>query len=255
MTHKRLIVLILVFLVLSTLSAAHAAPESVSLTPIADDIAVFDNSALNTESPLVAGGSSATGAVCISQFETFLKYERPASIPVGSTLTSAVLTLRSMGFPGGSSTLTLKLFGSLNDGWSQGAGQIPWESKPSLDSDLAATVTGVVATGGNIVFPSTPQLVSFLNTQLNGDGIATIAIQAIECNSGISRQYFASMETTGANGIPATLTVSGTKPNSVTLTDFATDNAAPTWPLYAGLGALALLAVAGVTISRRRALR
>ncbi len=43
--------------------------------------------------------------------------------------------------------------------------------------------------------------------------------------------------------------------NAVELTDFTTENSAPTWPLYAGLGALALVAMAGVTISRRRALR
>lgn len=43
--------------------------------------------------------------------------------------------------------------------------------------------------------------------------------------------------------------------NAVELSDFTTDNPAPTWPLYAGLGALALVAVAGVTLSRRRATR
>lgn len=246
--------IMLVLIVISTLPITYAAPASVDITPVADDIAAYNDSALNIETPLNAGGSADPSGFCISQYETFLKFDLSSSgVPIGSTLTDATLTLRSTGSLNGSTSITLRLFGSFSDDWSEGSGQIPWANRPPKDSDLFSTTTGPVAAGEDVVFGSTPELVNFLNAQLNTDGVATLVIQATACNFPAARQYMASKETIGANGVPARLTVTGTGPNAVPLSTFTTDTADPTWPLYAGLGALALIAAAGVAWSRRRA--
>lgn len=255
MKFKKVITVLILVLVLSMWSTVSAAPEAIDLTPVADDIAVYNDSALNIETPLASGGSADPGGYCISQYVTFLKFNlTPATIPAGSTISGATLTLRSTGFLNGSTTITLRLYGSTNDSWIEGAGQIGWASQPNTDFDLNTEYSGpIVPAGNDVVFNTSPELVSFLNNELNGDRIVTLVIKTIACNFPASRQYMASKETTGSDGIPARLTITGTKPNSVALSIFTTDTPAPTWPLYAGLGALVLIAVARVAWSRRSA--
>jgi hypothetical protein len=257
MKFARVLLLMVILAALILVPAASAAPDAPNardFTVAADDISVFDDSALNTETPLVSGGSSATGVTCISQYITYLKFDLRSLIINNqpSSLSSATLTLRATGQLSGSTSITMKLWGSNTDSWTEGAGQILWASKPGLDSDLNTQKTGLVAAGSDVVFNTSAQFVSFLQQQLNTttDGIATIAIETIACNAPAARQYMASRETTGANAVPARLTLNGTTPTAVDIS--AASATRTSLPLYAGLGAVALFVVAGVMISRRR---
>lgn len=117
------------------------------------------------------------------------------------------------------------------------------------------SLTGPFTAGSAVTF-SDANLATRLQVAADGDNVLTLALSfSAGCNPlGTSIVSFYSTEVSPANPSPI-LTVEGTsEPNAVAISTFTTDNAAPTWPLYAGLGALALIAAAaGVAWSRRRA--
>jgi hypothetical protein len=202
MKLRTLLSMMLLIVGLGVVPVADAAPAVTSLNPIADDISYIAGN-VTAETPLVARGSNVGG--CLSQYETFLKFDL-GSVPAGHQITGAILTMRSTGFLTGSTSLTMKLWGSIDTGWSEGANQIPWASKPALSADLGSTATGPVIAGSNIIFNNTAQFVAYLNQQLAAAGkLATLAITLTECNTPAAGQYMASKETTGANGVPAKL--------------------------------------------------
>jgi hypothetical protein len=265
MKPLRTLLLILVLLGLSTLPAAYAAssaPDSVQFGPTLDDFTDISNTPdlLQADALLASGGSPSPGGTgtCISQQVAFLRFNL-ASL-TDATLTGATLTLRSLGSLNGSTSLTMKLWGSYDDGWQEGVAQIAW-SGPRLDLDLRSIATGPVAAGANIVFANdaTGQLVKFLQSQIkntnsnpNADQVATIGIQTIACGGTFpSRQYMASMQTTGENAVPAILTLTGQKPTAIQVSAASAERIAS--PIYAGIGAVVLFVVAGIVVSRRRA--
>ncbi len=96
--------------------------------------------------------------------------------------------------------------------------------------------------GSQLVFDSStnaPGLINYLNAKPASSG-GTLFVMMTGCPFG------------GANATFSSADLSMYDANSVTLSTFAAGDPVPTWPLYAGLGAVALLVVAGLAISRRR---
>jgi hypothetical protein len=84
-----------------------------------------------------------------------------------------------------------------------------------------------------------------------GDGTVTLALSfSANCGAQNSQLNFYSQEYTTDTTRQPQLVVTGTKPNSVEVSQASAQRTA--WPLYAGLGTIALFVVAGVVISRRR---
>lgn len=225
--------------------AAPSAPDAVSITPIADEYSYIANSNLGLDETLVARGSQDPGGSCLSQFESFLRFDL-GFLPSNYTVTSAVLTVRSTGTAGTNPALTMNLYGSENDVWQEGATEIRWEDRPQDLLDLFST-SPIVATGADVVFQSTSQFVDFLNSQNQGNDLATLAIKLTACSSPFAGQNMSSRE----GAVPPQLTITAVGPNAVTLTDSSAQQT-NSLPLYAGLGALALVAAVGVGLSRRR---
>ncbi|MCX6032249.1 MAG: hypothetical protein NT169_23520 [Chloroflexi bacterium] len=226
MKLRSLLVAALVVFGLGLIPAAGAAPAAVNATLVADDISyILGGTPLNQETALAVGGSGDPGGdvtKCISQYETFLKFDL-STMPSGEAITGATLTFRSLGPYAGSLNLTMRLYGSTVTDWSEGAGQIPWASRPITGAvDFQTTVAVLTPSGSDFAFNSTPQLVAFLNQQLTVPGkLVTLWITPTTCNYQYSRQYMASKETTGANAVPAQLALTTTPATSTVSGDIS----------------------------------
>lgn len=104
---------------------------------------------------------------------------------------------------------------------------------------------------GQVVTFSGSALVTYLNQEAGtisggtGDNLASFAVRFTTCAT-TSTQWFQDKE---GGSVAPTLAMFG--PNAVKVSETAATPAS-TFPLYAGLGAVALILVAGLAISRRR---
>lgn len=92
-------------------------------------------------------------------------------------------------------------------------------------------------------------LKDYIQTQVGGTVTLALAFSG-QCSAVSSAVTFYSQEYSTNVSYRPQLTIEGTKPTAV---DLATTSAERvTWPMYAGLGALAVVLAAGLAISRRR---
>ncbi|MGE5602120.1 MAG: hypothetical protein ACM30E_03660 [Nitrososphaerales archaeon] len=110
----------------------------------------------------------------------------------------------------------------------------------------SGTTSGTKLTWGG----SDPGLKNYIQSQADTDDVVTLAMSFSANCSTTSQVNFYSQEYSTAGSRPV-LTVEGTKPNAVEVST-ASAQRASSWPLYAGLSAVALFVVTGVVISRRR---
>lgn len=216
--------------------------------PIADDVASLTDSAaaINNETSLGVTGSGPSG--CTTALETFLKFDLTGIGTIGS----ATLTLRA-NFLSASGSLTMRLYGvqGVDTGWTEGVGQILWAGRPGPRIDLGTTAAAVAA-GNDLVFGTSPAFVSFLNGERTADGTATVIVTVDSCTTtGSISQGFDSKEK--VSGVDPLLALFG--PTPVTLSTFhASDKAPLTWPLYAVIITLSILAAGSVAYVVRRRL-
>lgn len=99
---------------------------------------------------------------------------------------------------------------------------------------------------------SSPELTQYVQQQANGDNTVTLIMSfSGNCSAITTQLNFYSMDYTGDATRKPALTVLGT-PLAVSLSNAEAQQQPNAWPFYAGIAAVALLVVAGVTISRRR---
>jgi hypothetical protein len=174
--------------------------------PPHDDAYVRTTSGDTNFNTLELSVASSTTACNVSD-TTYLKWDL-SSIPAGQTIGSATLTLTSTGVSGtGTAQLTLYKSG---DAYSAGpnVGQ-PWteagltaNNAPviSVPADALETQAAPTVIGQTLVFNSAA-LVSYLNTELAGDKVASLAIRfSSGCVAGVSFIRFGSKE--AASGQP-----------------------------------------------------
>lgn len=204
--------------------------------PVNSDIWVSTAGTQYTANPLQLKGDD-TGGGCISS-TAYLQW-------TGLTAVADEIAVASIGLTSSSAAMskiptpgTLTVYGTSDD------------ALPPLSVDTGTVLSsksfpaGNLAAGTPIVFPSSAHLVSYLNTARTGDGKATFAILWTTCSAHLQGI------TDSSTATPPLLTLEDS--NAVTLSSLAADDPAPSWPLYAGLGAVALIVVAGLAISRRR---
>jgi len=91
-------------------------------------------------------------------------------------------------------------------------------------------------------------LATYIGTQAGG--VVTLALSfSADCNGTLSQMNFYSQRYSNTAYRPQ-LTIEGTKPTAVDVSSTSAERTS--LPLYAGLGAVALILVAGLAISRRR---
>ncbi len=96
---------------------------------------------------------------------------------------------------------------------------------------------------------SDPELKNYIQTQAGGTVTLALAFSG-QCSAVSSALTFYSQEYSTNVTYRPQLTIEGTKPNAVTVATSSAETV--TWPLYAGLGAVALVVIAGLAVSRRR---
>lgn len=191
---------------------------------------------------------------CTPDRVTYLQWDL-SDVPVGAIINSAALSLYVNGVSGDFSIpRNVTLYQLLNDDWNESVtwNQVNPGTTPGAGPNLGPAIQTIgVLTTGTITFTNS-NLVSYLQSQADGDKIASFALEMTDnCTAGSTGVRFDSKDKT--NGISPQLIIQN--PNAVSISNLTTDTPAPTWPLYAGLAALVVIAAAGVAWSRRRAMQ
>lgn len=152
----------------------------------------------------------------------------------------------------GSQASTLSLVAVSDDAWNEtNVGSV----KPALGSTLSSVTfdpSNPPTQGSTLAFPSTPELLTFLNQQVANDPVgqkyASLGLVFSACSAGAPSIRFASKTNATYAGPKMDLV----DPTAVALTTLEANQPASNWPLYIGLGALALLVLGGLLVYRRR---
>ncbi len=199
----------------------------------------------------------ASGDACISRaWWSYMKWDL-TEVADKTQIGYAKLTLyvESIDTPAGPTLpagvqLSLYEIADAGDGWVETS--INSGNAPALGALIESQ--SVPAVGQLVVFGSA-NLLNYLKTQTNNIasfGIALTAPAGTSCGELDAVVRFYSRDATVADAQKPYLELrTDAPPNSVTLTDSSAQQT-NSLPLYAGLGALALIAVAGVGVSRRR---
>lgn len=231
---------ILLVVLITGLLAMVAVPVALAARPAVED-AWIDSSATSYNTAFLHVRSSVSGSNCSVTTTSYLKFDlTDVATAVGTVNLTLEYTYVNLG--GGNTTLTM--LPVTDDSWTETTvGTI----KPAPGATVLSTLQfpPAPAAGDKVTFPSTPELVNFFNQEATGDNFASIALRITGCTAGAPEVRFASAENAGNE---PSLDLLG--PNSVSLSQTSAERV--TWPLYAGLSAVALFIVAGVAISRRR---
>jgi hypothetical protein len=234
---KRLLAILTIVTVLGVFSTASALAAG-SGPPAADawtDINAADT--VNNTVNLWARGST---TACTVTNRTYLRWDVSG---LTSTVGTATMTLQINALSGDFTTpRSVSLYQVLTDSWTESL--LTWNNQPAIGT-LIQTV-GVSATG-QMTF-NAGALATYVDAQAKGDGQASFAIQMTgDCTAGSAGVRMDSKETSTGTAPQLVLY----SPNAVDMST-ASAQQQTSWPLYAGLGAVALFVVAGVVISRRR---
>jgi hypothetical protein len=190
---KSLIIVVLAVALGWSLHGVVWAVDTVPLIPTDDAFVRIDepddNSGDNPE--LAVQGQIPIIGACQSTAESYLKFDL-SSIP--DPIEGATLTFLST-FASSGLSLTMGLFGSLDDTWAEDT--ITWNNKPAI-STTQLSQASLTPAGNEFTFPSTPELIAFLESQRLGDGVATLGVIATDCNAFVVTQAMSSKEGTQA---------------------------------------------------------
>lgn len=191
---------------------------------------------INNTVNLWARGST---TACTPTNRTYLKWDLTG---VTSTIANATITLNINGLSGDfPNPHNITLYQVTNDAWDETT--LTWNNSPTIGSAIQTQTVTVV---GQVIF-NDPLLAAFLDAQAKGDHVASFAIDMTgNCTAGSVGARFDSKEAT--TGAKPNLSISN--PNAVDMSTASAQQSS--WLLYAGLAAVALVVVAGVTISRRK---
>jgi hypothetical protein len=233
--HKLYRALLVTLLALTAFGIASAAGTGVPIADTYTNINAADT-AYGTETQLWATLSGNNG-ICTTTRITYLQWD--LSNLAGTSLGSASIQLTRTGGTSNPQNYTVGLY-EVGNGWTETS---TWNTAPQ-PTTLIESKPFPTANGEKVTFNSTA-FVDSLQGKLGGT--ASYAIQFVQpggCSSTVS-VIFGSRES-GANA-PA---LAAATPTAVEVSTASAERSS--WPLYAGLGAVALVVIAGVMISRRR---
>lgn len=215
------------------------------------DTYVIVNGSVNPTAPNLAIQDS-TGA-CNDAYISYIQFDASNILAVSS----ASLKFTVGGTPGGlnnSPTLTLYGVTDFNPATLNGT-NYPRTATGELIQNMV--IPSTTAANAQFTFGgSDTGLANYIQAQANGATPQTVTLAlsfSANCFNQTSISFYS--QEGGTQAQDPTLTIVGTRkdPTAVAMTDFsAASDSKATWPLYAGLGALALIVVGGVAVSRRR---
>jgi hypothetical protein len=133
-----------------------------------------------------------------------------------------------------------------------------WNTAPSPQVDaLIMSKPFPASNGAALTFNSdeAPELLNYVRTEAaSTNHLLSLAIRLDDpensCPTGVTTLIMDSSEATSGTQVNIDIRTAGPPPNAVDMTKATAERVS--WPLYAGLAAVALFAVGGVIISRRR---
>jgi len=211
------------------------------------------DSVFNTVTVRVEAGDT----TCAQARWSFLQWDL-SDIAPGTTLASAKVTLYVSSISGDPSGAHLELHKVLNDAWEETTltynNPIATSVTPGDPATLLQSVPAPTAVNDAVTFDSAA-LLQYAQQQADGDNVASFAL-FVNGNCGNGTTLLVAMYSEESTTAPDELhkpyaLFKAPPPNAVDLTKTSAEQT-NSLPLYAGLGFLALVAVAGVVVSRRR---
>ncbi len=240
MTRKVIITTSLILLILA-LGAASVAAQLVSGPPEADAYAyqTYPDTNYNNNYLWVRGDT-------VGCTQTQISYLRWNVANLSSAVNYAGIILNA-NFTSGSPSTTQVVMYKTTDGWDPTT--LTFNNKPALGDVLDQKT---ITTAGLVTF-NAPAILTYVKQEAAGDKKVSIALAMTgNCTAGATSIRFDSAEPAAGGTAPfLDLRTDGPPPTAVQLST-ASAQQNNSLPLYAGLAAVALIVVAGVTISRRR---
>lgn len=247
---KRLLSLAVAMLLLGL---AVATAFAATLTPEADTFVDFQSANQNTNyntMELRLSGSADPEGNCTPTRTALLRFDVAAEPQAYTTAVLRVTTGLDAGSAGAANRI-VAVYAIANDTWNETTatyantlGNGSMVRGAQLDTATLPNLSPIPS--GQVVEFTSQALADFVNAQIAGDNKVSLAIQFTTCAT-VSTQWFQDKE---GGSVAAVLELTG--PTAVELTSAEAQQQPNTWPFYAGIAAVALLVVAGVTISRRR---
>lgn len=241
-------------LCLSIVGVAAAAPfiapsADIYIDSLQPSTALGQTDSLSLWTQLNGDASGEPGNCVVSQI-ALLQFDL-SGLPEGQqlgTLTNLVLTRKAV--LSNNASYRIALYQTTSDSWGESS---TWNSVAGaalVGSQIQ--IVDIPATNGTQAVFSGDALRTYVQAQADGDNVVSFAVQLISntntCSSGATNVIFNSANQ-GGGTVPA-LNLRG--PNAVELTTLTAEQPAPNWPLYIGLGVLALV-IGGLLFYRRRA--
>jgi hypothetical protein len=123
---------------------------------------------------LVMQGSRGASGSCATTRYTYLKFRLDVVAGQAATVT---LTLNNAQYAGPTSGLTLGLYAVADDGWNENI--VTWNNRPTVGNLLSQT--DQVVGQNQVMFPASAALVTFINAERTGDGVASLALGWADC--------------------------------------------------------------------------
>lgn len=246
-TARLVLTLVILFSAFGAASASYSPPDlydTFTMEPSSSDTDGSNNPTLGYFR--VTDQLNITTSACEDSEVTYFVFD--ASEIATATSASLVLT-RGGTFNGSDSSPVLSLYGVEDfDRATLNGLNNPHPLAADLIQSIVMTAAEYPA-ASKITFNS--GLAGYIQEQVDaGDHTITLALSFSGSCSLISQVNFYSLDYTTNPTYRPQLTIEGTKPTAVTLATSSAETV--TWPLYAGLGAVALVVIAGLAVSRRR---
>lgn len=234
-------IIFLALMLVSTVSADVSSPQD-AFVRATDAGANFNGNDLSAASTFFGS--------CTAGDTTYLKWSLSGISGEAGPLTALVLNVN---FVASGSNGNLELFRVADDTWNEAT--ITSSSAPALGASITSVPvpgsTGPISIAGVALAAYVNQESAYTGggDVTAGDNTISLAIRITGCSNLSNVVTFDSKDKSG--GVAPDLSVFNT--TSVSLTTFhAADTAPVSWPLYAGLALLALLALTGTVVLRRR---
>lgn len=185
------------------------------------------------------------GGNCVDSRITYLQWSL-TDVPEGGIIGYVGVTLTRSGATSNGPGYTIGLY-QASDEWTEAS---TYATTP-LPGALLDTKPFLTTNGASLTF-SSDALLSYVQAQADGDNVLSLAVKLVTpgtCPTSAVSLVFDSSEDSA--GVAPSLDVrTAPPPNAVSVATSSAETV--TWPLYAGLGAVALVVIAGLAVSRRR---
>jgi len=245
MNHKFIVLVVFSLLIILLVAAVNAANVRTVTADTFWDVNASGTTVNGSSSIVDAQGSESS---CNRVRVGLLQWD-VSDIPTSETVEHVKVTLHTIRSSTGTDSNTKLALFAAPDNWDESTQQSDLPTPPSDGDTPLMEVSGPYAVNGDVVFDaqgSSDALVSYVQNQVAGDRTVSFWVKITSgCPSGGSARVAWNSRESGTSYLELY------DANAVTISRFSSNNNY-TWPVIAGIVALALAAVAGIGYGARR---